>query len=546
MRPPFPFSILIAAAVGVMPLSVMAQDMPNIAIVLDGSGSMWGQIDGRPKLEIARDVLAEVLADTPADTSLGLIAYGHNRKGDCKDIEVLVPAAPGTANAIRDAAAGMRFLGKTPLVQATRQAAENLRYTEEKATVIVITDGLETCGGDVCALAQELEQQGLDMTAHVVGFGLSREEGDEIACLARDTGGSYFDATDASSLTQALTETIVQAAPLPFARLIADQTAQRGATVSITWEGPGREGDFIDVVDFDGPGAKAYDSIALNGTSPVSLQMSADLGQVFLRYMQPMTATEAAAAGDGTTARSLAVRPIEVIEVDFDIIAPDVVQQAQRFQFNLSQGAAQGSSVGLFPADQPGVDGWAVSVDATLSAPLIAQAPIETGPYELRYIVPGSGESYDIVSARPITVIPAEVSIAVAPRLAAGRAFDVSWTGPVGGDNWIDLTDLNEPGLFGYDGYTTYDYEYLTADTASTLTLNAPDIPGNYELRFVASVSVGQFPGAERAVLLRRPITVVNADDVDADLTAPQPQQRIVIPTDGKDVDALVNDLFEN
>lgn len=183
-------------------------------IVLDASGSMWGQIGGKPKLEIARETLRTVLKSIPADMELGLIAYGHREKGSCEDIELVVPPATGTAATIIDAAEKMRFLGKTPLTAAVRQAAESLRFTEEKSTVILITDGLETCNADPCALATELEQGGVDFTAHVVGFGLSEEEGRQVACLAENTGGKYLPAADAGQLTDAL-EQVVQAEPAP-------------------------------------------------------------------------------------------------------------------------------------------------------------------------------------------------------------------------------------------------------------------------------------------------------------------------------------------
>lgn len=183
-------------------------------IVLDASGSMWGQIGGKPKLEIARETLRTVLKSIPADMELGLIAYGHREKGSCEDIELVVPPATGTAAAIIDAAEKMRFLGKTPLTAAVRRAAESLRFTEEKSTVILITDGLETCNADPCALATELEQGGVDFTAHVVGFGLSEEEGRQVACLAENTGGKYLPAADAGQLTDAL-EQVVQAEPAP-------------------------------------------------------------------------------------------------------------------------------------------------------------------------------------------------------------------------------------------------------------------------------------------------------------------------------------------
>lgn len=184
-------------------------------IVLDGSGSMWGQIDGRAKLEIAREALGEVLAGVDPATELGLMAYGHREKGACSDIELIVPPAPGTANQITEAAAAMRFLGKTPLSDAVRQAAEALRSTEEAATVILITDGIETCDADPCALGSELEASGVDFTAHVVGFGLTEEEGKTVACLAENTGGRYIEAKDAATLSEAIKTTVAVAEPEP-------------------------------------------------------------------------------------------------------------------------------------------------------------------------------------------------------------------------------------------------------------------------------------------------------------------------------------------
>ncbi|MEO0635781.1 MAG: VWA domain-containing protein [Pseudomonadota bacterium] len=184
-------------------------------IVLDGSGSMWGQIDGKNKIVIAKETVGTVLQSFPAERELGLIAYGHREKGNCADIEELVPVGSATAGAIADAVNGINPKGKTPLSASVKLAAEKLRYTEEKATVVLITDGLETCEADPCALANELEQAGIDFTAHVVGFGLTEEEGRQVACIAENTGGIYKQATDAGALAEALQETVVAQATEP-------------------------------------------------------------------------------------------------------------------------------------------------------------------------------------------------------------------------------------------------------------------------------------------------------------------------------------------
>jgi Ca-activated chloride channel family protein len=184
-------------------------------VVFDASGSMWAQIDGKSRIEIARETIRNVIGTLPADKEIGLMAYGHREKGSCTDIELLVAPAAGTGAAIIAATDKINPKGKTPLSEAVKRAAEELKYTEEKATVILVTDGLETCNADPCALGNELEKAGVDFTAHVVGFGLSAEEGKKVACLAENTGGKYIQASDASQLTEALKTTVVVAAPEP-------------------------------------------------------------------------------------------------------------------------------------------------------------------------------------------------------------------------------------------------------------------------------------------------------------------------------------------
>ncbi len=112
----------------VLPLAFCAALLPQIAmaegksiIVLDASGSMWGQIEGRAKLEIAREALGSVLSGMDPATEVGLMAYGHRSKGDCADIELVVPPGPGTAQSIIDAANAMKFLGENAAVRCRAQ-----------------------------------------------------------------------------------------------------------------------------------------------------------------------------------------------------------------------------------------------------------------------------------------------------------------------------------------------------------------------------------------------------------------------------------------
>ncbi|MBU0653698.1 MAG: VWA domain-containing protein [Gammaproteobacteria bacterium] len=194
----------------------LAQAEERAMLVLDASGSMWGQIEGKAKIDIAREALKTLVADWPANRSVGLVAYGHRQKDDCNDIETLLPAGAVDAARIGKIVDGLTPKGKTPLSAAVKHAAEALKYTEEKATVILISDGVETCNLDPCALGTELEKLGVDFTAHVIGFDVAKVEDQQgLRCLAENTGGKFISAANAGELKTALEQTAKAPEPEP-------------------------------------------------------------------------------------------------------------------------------------------------------------------------------------------------------------------------------------------------------------------------------------------------------------------------------------------
>lgn len=175
-------------------------------VVFDASGSMWGQIKGKTKIEIARDVMGTLVKDWNEDIELGLIAYGHREKGNCNDIEVLQPVSSIDSDKILQIINKVSPKGKTPISKSLKIAAETLRYIEDNATVILISDGEETCNADPCAVSKELEKQGFNFTAHVIGFDIKRNKKarEQLKCIADNTGGKFFEAEDAASLKESL------------------------------------------------------------------------------------------------------------------------------------------------------------------------------------------------------------------------------------------------------------------------------------------------------------------------------------------------------
>jgi Ca-activated chloride channel family protein len=183
---------------------IFASESPKAVIVFDASGSMWGKVDGKTKIEIARASLKNLINDWNPNVQLGLIAYGHRKKGDCNDIETIIPVGEIDKSRMISTVLSIMPKGKTPISRSIKKAAQELRYTEEKATVILISDGKETCDMDPCATAKELENEGIDFVTHVIGFNVDQKTDEQLECIASATGGEYFSAKNATALNDAM------------------------------------------------------------------------------------------------------------------------------------------------------------------------------------------------------------------------------------------------------------------------------------------------------------------------------------------------------
>jgi Ca-activated chloride channel family protein len=139
----------------IAPAQSVAQSADAI-LILDASGSMWGTVDGQTKISAARRAVDSILAKWKPNDRLGLMAYGHRVKGDCKDIELIVPPQGFDADRIQQSVRALNPKGKTPIADSLRAAARALQSSERKATVILVSDGIETCSPDPCAVAAEL------------------------------------------------------------------------------------------------------------------------------------------------------------------------------------------------------------------------------------------------------------------------------------------------------------------------------------------------------------------------------------------------------
>ncbi|MFQ5458764.1 MAG: LCCL domain-containing protein, partial [Myxococcota bacterium] len=150
--------------------------------------------------------VGELVNGLPDGMEIGLQVYGHRRKGDCNDIEMMVPIGNVDKAAVINKINAIMPMGKTPITHSFELAHERLKTIEDETTVVLISDGKETCGGDPCGLVKSMRQQGIKVRVHVVGFDVGTEERAQLNCIAEAGEGRYFNADNAQQLAQALTE----------------------------------------------------------------------------------------------------------------------------------------------------------------------------------------------------------------------------------------------------------------------------------------------------------------------------------------------------
>ncbi len=189
----------------------------NLEIVLDVSGSMNAKLGTTTRWQTALEVLTQVVNELPEDLHVGLRVYGHryaSRSAEtCTDTQLVVPIAKLDRTRILEAAARLRPRGETPLIRSVLQTMGDLK-TAGGGSVILITDGEESCKGDARAAAVQLKDSGLNLTLNIVGFTVTGQATEaELGALAGSTGGRYYSAQDGPQLARAVMLAALQRLP---------------------------------------------------------------------------------------------------------------------------------------------------------------------------------------------------------------------------------------------------------------------------------------------------------------------------------------------
>ena len=200
------FLIFLLSSLGLN--NALAENSHQAMLVLDSSQVMKGLFDEKTKIESVKDSLNSALTNWKGDVHLGLTVYGHQQTDSCSDFDVVRPVGSMGLNEITGSISKVEPKGKSLIGLALKEAAATLNHTKEKSTVVLISGGPDTCGSDICLIADDLEKKGADFKAYVVGVNVIEKTQKELECVANLSGGKYYSVNNNASLNLALTNIV--------------------------------------------------------------------------------------------------------------------------------------------------------------------------------------------------------------------------------------------------------------------------------------------------------------------------------------------------
>ncbi len=455
-------------------LFTLASSQTYVELILDASGSMWNKLDdGTYRITAAKGVLGSFIKELPTgDLNVGLRVYGATKgamdEGACDDIQLVVPLSGVDKPALQTAVDNTKAKGATPIVKALELAAADFPAEASKKLIVLVTDGQESCGGDLEGVAEKLKAQGIEIDLKIIGFALSAKAQESFAGI-----GEFVNAADAASLASALEgaveEVVVEPAPVErqTITLSVPATAPAGQYVDVSYDGPDMtKDDYLTIVPKDTEDGRYLDYTYVDlENKKLRLTTPFEPGLYEVRYMNDINGGVLARASITLEQADITMRPLE------DIYAGAYF----KVEWTGPNGEADYITVVEPTAEEGTYKEYKYTRDGNV---LQFTAPLTPGQYELRYQTDRAGDSGKAFARTTITVLEAIPVFMQAPaEVSGGSNFAVEWAGP---NNPSDFLTIVSKGA--QEGtYTNYVY---TRD-GNPITLSAPLEAGDYEVRYM-------------------------------------------------------------
>ncbi len=185
--------------------------LTRIEFLFDASQSMFGRWQSGAKIDVAKLLMKQLMDSLRYvnNLELALRVYGHQKNfppQDCDDSKLEVPFSKGNISAIQQVLKDVIPRGTTPIAKSLELCGNDFPQSPSRNIIILITDGIEECGGDPCAISMALQKKGIFLKPFVIGLGLDESLKKTFECVGR-----YFDATNESMFRDALNIVISQA-----------------------------------------------------------------------------------------------------------------------------------------------------------------------------------------------------------------------------------------------------------------------------------------------------------------------------------------------
>ncbi len=188
--------------------------LTRVLFIFDASNSMNARWENETRIKIARTLLKESLQELEGkeNLELALRVYGHQVpivKGeqDCEDTKLEVSFRPNNVGLIQRTIDKVTPQGTTPIARSLELSGNDFPpCTNCRNVIILITDGIEACDGDPCAISRALQKNNIILKPFVIGVGLDDDFKTTFSCV-----GNYYDATDSDSFRNILNIVISQA-----------------------------------------------------------------------------------------------------------------------------------------------------------------------------------------------------------------------------------------------------------------------------------------------------------------------------------------------
>jgi Ca-activated chloride channel family protein len=183
----------------------------RIEFLFDASQSMYGRWQTGMKIEVAKKLMSQLLDSLRhlENLELALRVYGHLKPyppQDCDDTRLEVPFGKNNVTKIQEVLRGLQPKGTTPIARSLELCGNDFPQSKSRNIIILITDGIEECKGDPCAVSLALQKKGVALKPFVIGMGL-----DESLKKTFDCVGKFYDASNEETFREALNVVISQA-----------------------------------------------------------------------------------------------------------------------------------------------------------------------------------------------------------------------------------------------------------------------------------------------------------------------------------------------